>query len=133
MPLAVHSDDSGGYEQPKSLAGAMQITTPNLPVPVPLQIADGATYDSGIVFSDGYKAVSVAVTADHAGSLKVIRYIDLAGSIVQATSTTSIVANTALVVNVFDNLPFVTYRIQIVNGAGAVSNIASFAALMNAT
>jgi hypothetical protein len=45
------------------------------------------------------------------------------------------VANTALVADVYNNLPFVTFRIQVVNAAGAVMNItpANFAILMNAT
>lgn len=136
MPIAVHSDDAGNYEQPISLAGAMQITAPNLPTPLPLQIGIGATWDSGIVVSDGFKAITVGVKGDHAGTLNVLRYIDLAGTIQQgSTSTAAIVANTPLILNVYDNLPFVTFKVQIVNAGGAVMNITAtdFAILMNAT
>lgn len=135
MPIAAHSEDTGGYDQPVSLAGALQIIAPALPTPPPLQIADGATWSSGVTYSMGFKALTVGIKADHAGTLKIYRYLDLAGTIQQALSSTAIVANVALVVNVYDNLPYVSYQLQVVNGAGAVSNIVAtdFGVLMNST
>ena len=138
MPLAVHSDDIGGFEQLISLAGVAQIDTLPSMTPVPASlVATTGKWTSGLIFSDGYKTISVGVTTSQAGTLKIQRYIDRAGLIAQqAVTSTSIVAATPLLVNVglsTDAFPFQTFTVEIDNTAGVTSNITSFGILLCAS
>jgi len=137
MPLVVHSDDAGSYEQLFSLAGAGQITAPSYggtPPPSPFTIGASSNWTSGLMFSMGFKALSVGLTSTQAGAINIQRYLDLAGTVVQgAASTVAIVANTAVVLNVYDNLPFTTFTIQVTNTGGSTATVNPFGALMNAT
>jgi hypothetical protein len=134
MPLIQHSDDMGGFEQPVSLAGVSQIDAPEIPNgQPPAQLAASGVYTSGLIYGMGFKVLSVGLTMDHAGTLKIQRYIDRAGLIAQgAVSSTALVAATPLVVNITDGLPFQVFTIEIDNAVGAVGNITNFGILMNA-
>jgi hypothetical protein len=136
MPLATHdAESSGGFEQAVSLAGKIQIVNINMPNGNPTvgqTIATSGSWTSGLIFSDGYQILTVGVKMDRAGTLLITRYIDLAGQMARPVSSTSIVANTLLIVDITDNLPFVTYQIEIDNGAVGTATIAQFSALMNA-
>lgn len=137
MPIVIHSDDSGGYEQLFSLAGAGQITAPTYggtPPPNPFTVGAGGNWTSGLMFSMGFKALTVGLTSTQAGVLSVQRYIDLAGTIAQgAASTTAISSGTPVVLNVYDNLPYVTFTIEVTNTSGASATVNPFGVLMNAT
>lgn len=109
--------------------GTVHITPPT---PFPAVIADGATYDSDLM-SAGFGALAVAVTSDHAATLNVQRYADLAGlAPVGAVITVALVAATPKYVSVADGLPYVSFNVQIVNGAGASANITNAAILTGA-
>lgn len=137
MPIVVHSDDQGGFEQVFSLAGAGQITAPTYggtPPPIPFSIAAGSNWTSGLMFSMGFKALTIGLTSTQAGAINVQRYIDLAGAIAQGSaSTVAIVANTPVVLNIYDNLPYVSFTIQVTNTGGSPATVNPFGVLMNAT
>jgi hypothetical protein len=136
MPLAAHDyESSGGFEQPISLAGKMQINNVAMPNGVPSvgqTIAGSGSWTSGTIFADGYQIISVAVQMNQAGTLKITRYLDTAGTIARPVSSTSIVSGTLLIVDITDDLPFLTYTIEIDNGSGSTATIAAFACIMNA-
>lgn len=134
MPISTHSDDIGGYEQIYSPGPVAQMDSLSIPGGLPpAQLLASGTWVTSLIYAMGYKVLSVGVTMDHAGTLKIQRYIDRGGLVAQgAVSSTAIVANTPLVVNLTDNLPFLTFTIEIDNAAGAVGNITNFALLMNA-
>lgn len=104
------------------------------PPPIPFSIAAGGNWTSGLMFSMGFKALTVGLTSTQAGSVVITRFIDLAGAIAQgAASTTAIVANTPLVVNIYDNLPYVSFTIEVSNSSGSAATVSPFGVLMNAT
>lgn len=93
------------------------------PTPFPAVLADGATWNSDLMPA-GFGGLAVGVTSDHAGTLNVQRYADLAGLVpVGAVITIALVAATPKYVAVADEIPFVSFNAQIVNGAGAVANL----------
>lgn len=136
MPIVVHSDDAGGFEQVISPSGAAQITAPTFggtPPPAPFTLAGGTNWISGLMFSMGFKAISVGLTSSQAGAINIQRYLDMAGTVVQgAASTVAIVAATAVVLNIDDALPFTTFTIQVTNTSGSTATVSPFAVLMNA-
>jgi hypothetical protein len=92
----------------------MQIVAVEMPNPVPNTIAASGSWLSGIIYSNGYQVISVGITMNQAGTLKITRYIDMAGTILQGTPTSgTIVGGTALIVNVTDDLPFVTFQLGV--------------------
>lgn len=71
---------------------------------------------SFLVYTNGYKVFSFALTSTKAGTLEIQRYLDTAGTIRQgAVITGSITANTPLVLSNTDGRPFQTMRITISN------------------
>lgn len=134
MPVGTHSNENeGSYQQSMSIAGYMQLDTLalTLPTPQPATIAGGGNWNTGLIFSDGYRNISVGVTLSQAGSLVITRYIDRAGTVAQAASTTSIVASTALIVNLTDGLPYISYSVQVNNSSGSTGTLSGFAILMS--
>lgn len=81
----------------------------------------------------GFKALTVAITGSQTGTVVITRYIDLAGTIVQASVSTPIVAATLLVVNVYDNLPYVTFRIVVTDTGVPAMTVTNFLVVMNST
>lgn len=76
---------------------------------------------SNLIQSNGYKQVALGVTSSKAGSVSIQRYLDKAGTVVQGAPVTgTLVAATALNVNVNDGLPFQSFKVTIANGDGAV-------------
>jgi hypothetical protein len=134
MPIAAHDTKStGGYEAAAATAGKLQITSLNMPVPLPPTIAASpGNWKSGVIFADGYQVLSVAVQMTTAGTLIITRYLDGLGAIARTASSTAIVANTLLIVDITDDLPFLTFQIEIDNGAAGVATITSFTTLLNA-
>lgn len=99
------------------------------PTPIPAVIADGATYNSDLMPS-GFGGVSAAATSDHAATLELQRYADLAGLVpVGALLTQAMTAATPAWVGVNDGLPYVSFAVSIVNSSGAVANITNGAIL----
>lgn len=136
MPLAAHDyETSGGFEQPISLAGKMQVAAvamPNGILTVGQTIAGSGNWKSGIIFADGYQIISVAVQMNQAGTLIITRYLDIGGTIARTPSSTSIVSGTLLIVDITDDAPFLTFQIEVDNGSGSAATIAAFACIMNA-
>ncbi len=131
MPQASNQGVTQYYE-PVAIGPVAQ-TLPVPPTPVPATIAAGATWDSGLINADGYKAIAVGVTLDQAGSLKLLRFIDGGGVVAQgAASTQALAAGAPGVLNVNDNLPFQSFRVQIQNSSAAVAHPGNFALLLNA-
>ena len=142
MPFGTHSgEDTGAFETASSTAGVMQITTPVLPVPVPVSIAGSGNWNSGLILSDGFKVICVGVIATQAGTVTIQRYMDIAGNIPIGTlASATLVANVANTVTVgglgttspLDNLPFLTFTVIITNSAGSTMTLTQVSFLMNA-
>ena len=93
------------------------------PNPIPAVIADGATYNSDLMPS-GFGGASAAATSDHAATLELQRYADLAGAVpIGALLSQAMTANVPAWVGSNDGLPFVSFVVSIVNSAGADANI----------
>ena len=132
MPLTSRSgESSGGWEQGTSDSGSMQVLVQDLPTALPLSIIASGLWNSGLLIGDGYPRIMAAVLMDHAGSLVVHRFVDMAGTMERTAITTSIVASTLLIVDVTDLLPFLTYSIDITNAVGAPGNITKFSLLLS--
>lgn len=110
----------------------MQIEAPDYPTPPPATIAASGSWVSGIIFGDGYQVLTLAVQMTQAGTLKITRYVDRAGNFPRPVSSTAIVANTALIVDITDNLPWVSFQIEIDNSGGSTATLTNFSVLMNA-
>jgi hypothetical protein len=100
----------------------------------PTTIAAAGNYSTGIIVSDGYKVVAVAITSTTAGALNIQRYLDREGTIpVTAVLSTPIVATTPLIVIVngsVDNLPFASFSIVVTNTSGGTGTINKFYCLL---
>lgn len=133
MPIAtIASELNAGYELPLSLAGKMQILSyVGMPIAGATILTSGSIV-SNVLPADGYQSLTVGITMNRAGTLLVTRWIDLKGTITRDATTTSIVANTLLIVDLVDNKPFTAFTVEIDNGAVGLATIANFAIIMNA-
>ena len=111
--------------------GPVAQVVPTMPGGAPSSIAVSGTWNSGVIPGNGFKALAVGVTSSQGGSLVITTYLDAAGTIQSAVSTTMIVATVPLVVNLTPT-PFLSWRITISNGGGGAAAVTGFAALMNA-
>lgn len=92
----------------------------------PTVIADGATWNSDLLPA-GFAGAIAAILSDHAGTLTLQRYADLAGLLpVGALITQAVVANTAASAGAVDGRPFVAFNVAFINSGGAVANIQAF-------
>jgi hypothetical protein len=134
MPIASHSPETGGgFETPFATAGKMQIIAPDYPVPPPATLAGSGTWSSGLMYSNGYQVLTVAVNMNQGGTLTITRYVDILGTIARPTtgSPFTIVSGTTLIVDVgTDDLPWVTFNLSVTNGSGSAATISAFAVLM---
>jgi len=144
MPIvAPDSESDGGYTSTISSGGMAQINAPEIPVPIPASIAASATWNSGLIFSDGYRYLTVAVTLSVGASLVITQFVDMAGTIARPPITNTIVAATPLIVDIPGTLtpgsattapaypyPFMSFTIQIVNGA-AIAAVTGFQVLLS--
>jgi hypothetical protein len=144
MPLvAPDSESDGGFTNTLSPGGMAQINAPVIPVPIPTSIAASATWNSGLIFSDGYRYLTVAVTASQTGSLVITQFVDMAGTIARPAITNPIVAATPLIIDIPGTLtpntattapaypyPFMSFTVQIINST-TISNISAFQVLLS--
>jgi hypothetical protein len=139
MPIVTPSSDaSGAFEVLHSPAGMAQVLYPpaGFPVPLPTTIAAGSNWNSGLIFAEGYRYITVTLTSTQAGSLVIQEYCDLAGTIARSASgtpfTTPIVAATPLIVDVSDLKPFVTFTVQVSNTSGSTATLSGFQLILGA-
>jgi hypothetical protein len=139
MPLvAPDSESDGGFTNTLSPGGMAQINAPVIPVPIPTSIAASATWNSGLIFSDGYRYLTVAMTLSAGASLSITQFVDMAGTIARTPVTATIVAATPLIVDIPGAtagvinypFPFMSFTVQIVNG-GAIANVTAFQVLLS--
>lgn len=99
------------------------------PTAIPAVITDGQTWSSDLM-PGGFGAVIAGATSDHAASLQIQRYADLAGLVpVGGLLTQAMVAATPAWVGAADGLPCLSFEVRIVNSGGAVANITNGAIL----
>lgn len=92
----------------------------------PTVIADGATWNSDLLPA-GFAGAIAAILSDHAGTLQIQRYADLAGLLpVGVLITQAVVANTPASAGAVDGRPFLAFNVAFVNASGAAANIAAF-------
>lgn len=127
----VSSQTTSGYWEPEAVGPVAQCDYSSL---VPGTLAGGGSFDTGIIYADGFKAIAIGVLMSQAGTLSIQRFLDAAGKIPQgAVVTQAVTANAPAVLNVNDNLPFNYVQVKIINGAaGAVATLAAAAILLNA-
>lgn len=148
MPIiAPASDATGAFEQLQSQSGMGQVLYPpaQFPTPLPATIPGSGSWSSGTVFCDGYRILTVGILMTQAGSLVITPYLDSAATMVRTAfiTTTSIVANTVLIVDLPTASapgptttqgimpPFGSFTIT-VNNSGATATITSFLAILSA-
>lgn len=104
-----------------------------MPNPIPATgISIPGQWVSGVFPSNGLQFVSVGITLDQDGTLIITRYLDPSGTVVQARSSTPIVALTPLLVNIgSDALPFISLQLLVINGGTVPTNVLAFAALLS--
>lgn len=97
------------------------LATPALGFPTVIQAS--ATWSSDLMPS-AFGGLVAAALSDHAATLTIQRYADLAGLIpVGPLYSQAMTANTAAWTGGNDGLPYVSYAVSIINSAGAVANI----------
>ena len=84
------------------------------------------------MFNDGYRNITVGVTSTQAGALVIQPYLDIAGTIARTVSTTAILANTALIVDLANQAPWLSYTVQITNTSGSTATISGFQLIQSA-
>jgi hypothetical protein len=123
-----------------SQAGFGQILYPPAPFPVllPTTIGAGLNWNSGLLFNDGYRNMTVGVLMTQAGTLAIQQYIDLAGTMARPVNSTAIVASTLLIVDIPTTAatipppPFASFTIQITNSSGVTATLTNFQAILSA-
>jgi hypothetical protein len=104
----------------------MPVNYANAAVPVaptvafPATIANGVTYDSGLIQSRGAD-ISVWVEFNHALTMHIIQYADPAGAFVVQDTTVAVGANTPVNGLVNDGKLFAAYRITLANASGSLA------------
>lgn len=93
-----------------------------------------SSINSNLIYTNGYKIFSFAVTSDQDGSVSIQRYLDTAGTIAQGSPTTaSVVGGTPLVVNNSSSSPSQTLKITITNSGGSIANLTNVALLFQSS
>ena len=96
-------------------------------------IAASSSYQSGVIPSNGFKAIGIGVLSSQAGAITIQRYLDAAGLVpVGAPVTASITASTAQWCTVNDGTPFRSFKFQISNSGTSAANISNFGCLLSA-
>ena len=96
-------------------------------------IAASGSYQSGVIPSNGFKAIGIGVLSSQAGAITIQRYLDAAGLVpVGAPIAPTITAGTPQWATVNDGTPFRSFKFQISNSATSVANISNFACLLSA-
>lgn len=107
---------------------ALAPSNPAPPTPYPATILAGATYDTGIIPVRA-PGLTATVKMDKAGNLRVLRYFDLAGTILIDTTTQAIVANTQETITLADGVPYRAYKVTVENTAITVATVANIGIL----
>lgn len=134
MPWA-SAETTGEYYQTQA-QGPIMLTTPayatgNLP---PVTLAVSASWNSGILASDGYKSLAAGVTSSLTGTLTIQRYLDPGGTVaIGSLASVSLVAATAASLAVNDGTPFSSFRIVLTNTGAGTTTITNFFVLLAAT
>ena len=96
-------------------------------------IAASGSYQSGVIPSNGFKAIGIGVTLNQAGSITIQRFLDAAGNVpVGAPINPTITAGTPQWATVNDGTPFRSFSFKITNSATSVANVSNFGCLLSA-
>lgn len=101
-------------------------------IPLPPTIAGSGNWSSGLMFNDGYRYVTIALTSSQAGLLTLQTYLDLAGTIPRPQTPTAIVAATLLILDLADLKPFVSYTITVSNSSGTPAVVSVLQVVLSA-
>lgn len=131
MPSASNQGTSQYYE-PVAIGPVAQT------VPVPLNAIPGtlnpaASWQSGILPSDGYKGIAFGAKLTQAGTITIQRYLDAVGLFpIGAPVTVTLVANTVNAASVNDGTPFSYYQITVTNTGGVAATLTTSGILLAA-
>jgi hypothetical protein len=144
MPIvAPDSESDGGFTTTFSLGGMAQINVPEIPnigtLGATLAASTG-TWNSGLIFSDGYRYLTVAATLSQGGTILITQYVDMAGTIarppgsaIAMTGATPLIVDipgaTAGVINY--PYPFMSFTILISNTTASTALISAFQVLLS--
>ena len=96
-------------------------------------IAASGLYQSGVIPSNGFKAIGIGVLSSQAGTITIQRYLDAAGLVpVGAPIAPTITAGTPQWATVNDGTPFRSFKFQISNSGTSAANISNFGCLLSA-
>jgi hypothetical protein len=134
------TEATGQYWEPVANGPVTQVdlvaTDPLLlgTLPTTGTIAASGNYTSAVIYSDGFKSISVGCKSTQTGAINIQRYIDRAGTIpVGAPITAALTAGTSQWANVVnDGVAFQSFTIQITNTGASPATITLFGALLAA-
>lgn len=89
---------------------------------IPASIADGTTYDTGIIQSRGAN-ISVYVKATQALTMHIIQYADPAGAVVVTDTTQAVSANTQTNKAISAGPLFCWFKITLANASGSLATL----------
>jgi hypothetical protein len=112
-----------------SVAGSRFTQNVIPPNPVPVAIANGVTWSSGVFAFDGFDSAVVAILADRILTVTVQRYMDSAGTLpVGATGALTSTANTAGYTSALSaNVPATHIKVTVANTSGFTAIVSKFA------
>lgn len=133
MPIvAPASGTDGAFTNVFSDGGMAQITQPAIPTAIVTSLLAAGVWNSGLIFNDGFRFLTVAVTMTQAGTLAINQFIDAAGLIARVPISTPVVAGTPLIVDVSDLKPFMTFTLVLTNTSVATATVSGFGILLSA-
>lgn len=93
-----------------------------------------SSINSNLIYTNGYKIFSFALTSDQTGSISIQKYIDTEGTIEQGSPITgSLIANTPIVISNSTNLPFQTIKITVSNSSVSLATLSNVAILFQSS
>jgi hypothetical protein len=135
MPY-ISSERNASYYEPYAVGpvGQMDMSAnAGVTGTVPTTIAESGSWTSNLISADGFRSIAAGVELTQAGTIKIQLYVDQAGNVPQGTAvSTTLTANEANSVSVYDGAPFQSFTVTITNSSGSSATVSDFVLLLNA-
>lgn len=101
-------------------------------IPAATAVADGATKESSLVSGFPGRTLSMSGKSSVVTTMRLIGYLDAAGTIAAFTQSAVLVANTPTVLSAPANVPFQAWKVTFQNASGGAGTCEVLAALAQA-